>query len=218
MNLVGHVAVALAPESAPPTTEFLVGCMLPDLAAIARVRVARPAGDLGDGVEYHHACDAVFHESAWFRATNRAVRDALVDAGVAPGPARACSHAGVERLLDGPLVADESVDTHARVVLEAVTTGADALAPLAPDAARAAWVERLRMIGSSLDPARYADSRFVAERLQRMTSGRRRIELPSGAVDTVTDALRAFQPSIADAAPDVVQLVRTEVPIPRRRG
>lgn len=218
MNLVGHVAVALAPDSPPPSTDFLVGCMLPDLAAIARVRVARPAGDLGGGVQFHHACDAVFHESAWFRATNGAVRDALVDAGVAPGPARACSHAGVEMLLDGQLVADEAVDTHARVVLGALTTGAAALAPLAPDDARAAWVERLRMIGSSLDPARYADVRFVAERLQRMTSGRRRIELRADAVDTVADALRTFQPSIAEAAPDVVQLVRTEVPIPHRRG
>ena len=33
----------------------------------------------GDGVAYHHACDAVFHESEWFRETNRTVRDALVD-------------------------------------------------------------------------------------------------------------------------------------------
>ena len=61
MNLVGHVAVALEPDSAPPSTEFLVGCMLPDLAAIARVRIARPEGELGRGVEFHHACDAVFH-------------------------------------------------------------------------------------------------------------------------------------------------------------
>jgi hypothetical protein len=37
MNLVGHVAVALAPDAALPSTDFLVGCMLPDLAAIARV-------------------------------------------------------------------------------------------------------------------------------------------------------------------------------------
>ncbi len=61
------------------------------------------------------------------------------------------------------------------------------------------------MIGSSLDPARYADARFVAERLQRMTSGRRRIELPLEHVDTVTATLREFQPGIADAAPAVVE-------------
>ena len=90
MNLVGHVAVTLGPEGARPPTDFLVGCMLPDLAAIARVRLTRPSGDLGRGVEFHHACDAVFHESSWFRGVNRDVRDALLDASVSPGAARAC--------------------------------------------------------------------------------------------------------------------------------
>jgi hypothetical protein len=153
----------------------------------------------------------VFHESAWFRDANRSLRDALVDAGVDSGPARACSHAGVEMLLDGRLVADDTVDAHARVVLDAVSTDAQALAPLAPADARDLWVERLRMIGSSLDPARYGDARFVAERLERMTSGRRRIELRVDQVDTVTDALRAFQPGIAEAAPAVVAEVRSTV-------
>ncbi len=222
MNLVGHVAVALGPGSTP-STEFLVGCMLPDLAAIARVRLSRPTGELGGGVAYHHACDGVFHESEWFRTTNRAVRDALVDAGIASGPARACSHAGVEMLLDGRLVADVTIDAHARAVLEAVRTDAPALAPLAPEDERDVWVERLQLIGSSLDPARYGDARFVAERLQRMTSGRRRIELPIEQVDAVTATLREFQSDIGDVAPEVVEQVRTAVlsqpvPIPLRPG
>ena len=218
MNLVGHVAVALEPDAAPPSTDFLIGCMLPDLAAIARVRVARPTGALGDGVAFHHACDAVFHESEWFRSANRALRDALVDAGVESGPARACSHAGVEMLLDGRLVADPTVDTYARVVLDAVRADAPELAALAPAEARDVWVERLQMIGGSLDPARYRDARFVAERLHRMTSGRRRIELGADQVDTVTATLREFQPAISDAAPDVVALVKREVPSRRRPG
>ena len=218
MNLVGHVAVALEPDAAPPSTDFLVGCMLPDLAAIARVRVVRPEGDLGEGVAFHHACDAVFHESEWFREANRALRDALVDAGVESGPARACSHAGVEMLLDGRLVANTSVDAYARVVLHAVSEGAPELAGLAPAEARDVWVERLQMIGGSLDPARYQDAQFVAERLQRMTAGRRRIELRAEQIDTVTETLRAFQPAITDAAPEVVAMVRREVPIPHRRG
>lgn len=221
MNLVGHVAVALDPEAAPPSTDFLVGCMLPDLAAIARVRVARPEGALGEGVAFHYACDAVFHESEWFRASNRALRDALVDAGIDSGPARACSHAGVEMLLDGRLVTDATVDTHARVVLQAVCTGAPALGNLAPDDARDVWIERLQMIGGSLDPSRYQDARFVAERLHRMTDGRRRIELPEAQVDAVEAALREFQSGIAEAAPDVVASVRRTVsadPIPHHRG
>ena len=152
-----------------------------------------------------------FHESAWFRTTNRALRDALVDAGIDSGPARACSHAGVEMLLDGRLVTDEEVDTSARVVLDAVNTGAPTLAPLAPAEMRGAWVERLQMIGSSLDPARYQDARFVAERLQRMTSGRRRIELRAEHVDAVTATLHHFQPGIAERAPSVVADVRAAV-------
>jgi hypothetical protein len=223
VNLVGHIAVALDPDQAPPSTEFLVGCMLPDLAAIARVRVSRPDGALGEGVAFHHACDAVFHELDWFRDANRALRDALLDAGVDSGPARACSHAGVEMLLDGRLVADESVDTSARVALDAVTTDARELGALAPPEARDVWVERLQMIGGSLDPARYRDPAFVAERLHRMTSGRRRIELRAGQLPELTASLREFQPRIADAAPDVLAQVRTKVldpaaPIPHRRA
>ena len=218
MNLVGHVAVALDPDGAPPSTEFLVGCMLPDLAAIARVRIDRPVGALGDGVAFHHACDAVFHESEWFRVTNRELRDALLEAGVDQGPARACSHTSVEMLLDGRLLGDEEVDASTRVVLDAVNVGASTLGPLAPADARDAWVERLQMIGSSLDPARYRDARFVAERVHRMTSGRRRIELRAEHVDAVTETLRAFQPRIAAAAPEVLASVRAEVPIPHRRG
>jgi hypothetical protein len=217
MNLVGHVAVALDPAaSTRPTTQFLVGCMLPDLAAIARVRVARPSGELGRGVAYHHACDAVFHESEWFRSTNRALRDALVDGGVDSGPARACSHAGVEMLLDGQLVAEVPVEQQARAVLDAVCVDAPQLGMLAPPDRRDEWVERLQLIGSSIDPRRYRDPRFVAERLHRMTAGRRRIELRAAHIDVVASTLAEFQPSIADASDDVLADVRREVPIPHR--
>jgi hypothetical protein len=211
VNLVGHGAVALEPDTAPPSTAFLIGCMLPDLAAIARVRVSRPAGAVGDGVAYHHACDAVFHESEWFRSANRELRDALVEAGVESGPARACSHAGVEMLLDGRLVADGTVDRSARAVLVAVSTAGPDLAALAPAGARDVWVERLQMIGGSLDPTRYQDARFVAERLHRMTSGRRRIELAADHIDVVAATLREFQPGVAAVAPDVVARVRRTV-------
>ena len=217
MNLVGHVAVALDPDApTPPSTDFLVGCMLPDLAAIARVRVSRPEGDLGRGVTYHHACDAVFHETEWFRTVNRDLRDALIDAGVDHGPARACSHAGVEMLLDGQLVFEARVERQARVALDAVCLDAPRLGALATPDRRAEWIERLQLIGASIDPCRYRDPRFVAERLHRMTSGRRRIELPADHIDFVKNTLAEFQPSIADASADVVARVRREVPIPHR--
>jgi hypothetical protein len=212
VNLVGHVAVALGSDAPAPTVEFLVGCMLPDLAAIARVRVARPVGDLGRGVEFHHACDAVFHESEWFRGSNRELRDALLHAGVDSGAARACSHAGVEMLLDGGLVAQTQVAEQAHATLDAIDGDADELGGLAPAESRDLWVERLHLIGRELDPARYADAWFVAERLHRMTAGRRRIELRAEHVELVASALVECQPTIAAAAPGVVREVRQGVP------
>jgi hypothetical protein len=213
VNLVGHVAVALDPTAgAQPSTDFLVGCMLPDLAAIARVRISRPDGETGRGVEFHHASDEAFHESAWFRSANCDVRDALLDDGVELGPARACSHAGVEMLLDGRLGAEPAVRDAARDALEALASNAGQLEHLAAPPARDDWRERLRAIGTTLDPARYREPRFIAERLQRMTNGRRRIELPIDQVDAVADALGAFQASIERAAPTVLAEVRRAVP------
>jgi hypothetical protein len=212
VNLIGHVAVALAPGQPEPPVQFLVGCMLPDLAAIARVRMARPEGTLGRGVEFHHLSDAAFHESEWFRVMNGRLRDALLDVGVASGAARACSHAGAEMLLDGALVADERVETCAQLTLDTVDDDAEVLATLAPEPARSLLAERLRLIGSSLEPRRYREPRFVAERLYRMTAGRRRIEVRAADVDTVTAVLESFAPAIAAAAPGVLADVRQAVP------
>jgi hypothetical protein len=218
VNLVGHVAVALAPGRADPPADFLVGCMLPDLAAITRVRLTRPEGDLGRGVAFHHACDAVFHESEWFRRMNGELRDALLDAGVSTGAARACSHAGSEMLLDGALVVKPRVASCTQLTLDAVDNDAETLALLAPPESRDVLATRLRMIGSSLEPRRYADARFVAERLHRMTAGRRRIELHASEVQSVTRVLDDFAPAISAAAPAVLAAVKQAVPIPRRRA
>jgi hypothetical protein len=216
MNLVGHVAVALTPGRADPPADFLVGCMLPDLAAIARVRMARPDGELGRGVEFHHLCDAVFHDSEWFRHVNRQLRDALLDAGVGSGAARACSHAGAEMLLDGALVADAHIESSAQLTLDTVDAQADALAALATPDSRFVLAQRFRMIGASLEPRRYADARFVAERLHRMTTGRRRIEVRASEVDAVATVLTEFAPGIAAAAPAVLAEVKQAVPTPHR--
>ena len=220
VNLVGHVAVALAPERADPPTDFLVGCMLPDLAAITRVRLTRPEGDLGRGVAFHHDVRRRVPRlrvvpsrrivSCATRCSTPACR---------PAPARACSHAGSEMLLDGALVADAQVASaraaHAR---RASTPTPTRSALLAPAESRAVLATRLRMIGSSLEPRRYADARFVAERLQRMTAGRRRIEVRASEVDSVALVLDKFAPAIATAAPAVLDEVRRAVPSPHHPG
>jgi hypothetical protein len=214
LNLVGHVALALRDDSPAPETDFLVGCMLPDLAAITRVRLERPEGALGRGVAFHYSCDEAFHESEWFRARNLELRDALLDAGIERGPARACSHAGVEMLLDGALVSDTRVAQATTQTLRAVGTSASELSALAPPAARQRLRERLHLISGSLDPSCYSDPQFVALGLHRMTSDRPRIELQYEHVDAITQALATLQPTIVADAPSVRVFVASRAPVP----
>jgi len=200
---VGHVAVAerRAPGSPPP---FLAGAVLPDLAAMARVRLAPAAGDLlADGIAFHHAADAAFHASRWFNDHNRALRDTLLRAGVDRGAARASAHAGLEMLLDGGLADRPSVvRATGAAIAEVSTPGAtrDAAEALVPVIDRTRWSERVELIARSFDARAYVSPDEIARRLHRMTSGRSRIELPAAQVPFVARALAALQPTVlADA-------------------
>jgi hypothetical protein len=117
-------------------------------------------------------------------------------------------------LLDGALVADGRVARAATQALHAVGTSATELAALAPPAARPVLRERLHAISRSLDPQCYSDPQFVALRLHRMTSGRRRIELPYEHVGAVTLALTTLQPTIVDDAVSVRGFVASRSPVP----
>jgi hypothetical protein len=214
VNLVGHVAVAARSATDAPAA-LLAGAMLPDLGAIARVRLQPPAPSPHDpaaravaaGIALHHVSDAAFHASPWFNEHNRELRDTLLDAGVDRGPARACAHAGLEMLLDGHLVADAHVAAAtdaAFLVLVTPGPARDAAIALVTPAERADWAARLDHIGRSLDPTAYRSPRGVALRLERMTRGRTRIELRAEHVDAVADALEASHPVVARDATRVV--------------
>ncbi len=217
MNLVGHVAVAVrdTPTAAPP---YLLGCMLPDLAAMARLRIGPAPGELGGGVAFHHATDAAFHSSRWFNRHNQSLRDHLLEAGVDRGPARACAHAGLEMLLDGELAADPLVsDAVARAFTSVHRPPTAAVVrDLVAEDSRGEWSQRLTMIGESLDPLSYRSPDVVAHRLHRMTSGRTRIELHAAQIPVVAAVLAAYRPdALADAfavVDEVISAVRASEP------
>jgi hypothetical protein len=211
VNLVGHVAVALAPDHVPDD-EFLVGCILPDVAAIARVRLAGPRdGEVARGVAFHHACDTAFHDSAWFRARSREIRDELLARDVDAGPARACAHAGLEMVLDGALVRDGDIAEAACSSLDAMAQLAPSLAGLVAPPDRDRWVEVATRVGRNLDPRAYADADAVAIRLVRMTAGRRRIELRPQDAGVVASTLGRHAAACATDAATVVVEVRAAV-------
>lgn len=212
VNLVGHVAVAVqAAPSAP--APYLVGCMLPDLAAMARVRLRPATGLVGDGVAFHHGTDAAFHSSRWFNEHNVTLRDLLLEAGVDRGAARASAHAGLEMLLDGDLANDPAVTEAVARTFDALIDGATARAvlELAPEHSRRDWSDRLTRIGRSLDVASYQSGPLVAERLHRMTRGRSRIELRSEQIGMVAAVLTAYRPHVVAGADDAVAQVLATV-------
>jgi hypothetical protein len=198
VNILGHTQVAL--EGGRDDAAFLLGAVLPDLAPMAGVKVARDAlgAPVAEGVRCHVRTDEAFHAHPAFVAGSRALRRALDDRGVASGPARAIGHAGWELLLDGTLVGTPTEVAFRR----AMAVGGDAtVAMTAVDASRwAAFVDR----GRSAPALGYDDPRWVADRLYGMLARRPRLRLPADQVDVVAEVLAGLSDQVLTAAPDVI--------------
>ena len=209
MNFVAHVA--LAADRAPSEPEFALGAALPDFAAMAGVRLGGAAGTVAAGVAHHRACDDVFHAHAWFTSRCYALRDALFTAGVPRGPARACAHAGVELLLDGALMTDARVRLQVADVFARASSAPSEVVAIAPASDRDRWRAALVRIATTLEPARYVDPRFTAERLHRMTARRPRLALSREHVDAVTVQLAALRSDVTSSAREIVHDVRSRL-------
>jgi hypothetical protein len=106
VNFFGHAAVARRRSEA---AGFVLGSMVPDLAAMVRARPpASEHDELSAGIAFHHVTDEVFHDTPSFRRLSRDAFDDLVARGVGKNAARAVAHIGVEILLDGELVDGET--------------------------------------------------------------------------------------------------------------
>jgi hypothetical protein len=107
VNFFGHAWLAAERH---PDAAFVFGAMLPDLAAMAGLRVLGVAHASADaGRRFHYATDAAFHRAEGFSSLSLAATQALLDAGLRRGPARAIGHVGVELLLDGWLATEQGV-------------------------------------------------------------------------------------------------------------
>lgn len=174
-----------------------LGSALPDLEREAGV----PIGSLQQwsepirvGVAFHHTTDGLFHDLPEFVVGARTLTRDLLDRGVPRGAARAVGHAGWELLLDGTLVHDdEFVDAY--------------FAAMAVEVADPNWRAALDRRISRGVPDFYARPEGVAELLRRILGYRPRLAFGAEHLDAVTDALRAAQPSIAEAAEAVFETV-----------
>ena len=212
MNFVGHIAVGRIVENRPTAdAAFLLGTGLPDFAAMARVRIARVEGPMGDGMDVHHQTDAVFHRGHWFLESEHELLADLERASFPRGAALACAHVGIELLLDGELVRDPSTADAVRAVYVLMAAPPESALVAAPLTVRAHWADTLSGIAARLDPEGYGDPHTVAVRLHRVTSRRPRLAFAPDLLPALADRLSAHQPRIAAAAPTVLDGVATAV-------
>jgi hypothetical protein len=198
VNILGHTHVAMAGGRADHA--YLLGAVLPDLAPMAGVKIARSAlpPAVADGVSCHVRTDEAFHAHPAFVAGARAIRERLAARGVASGPARAVGHAGWELLLDGSLV---GTATEAAFLRAMAAGGAATAAMTAGDASRwVAFVDRSR----GAPALAFGDPQWVADRLFGMLARRSRLRLPEGHVPVVAEVLAERADQVREVAPGVI--------------
>ncbi|MEL7157341.1 MAG: hypothetical protein AAFN30_12175 [Actinomycetota bacterium] len=210
MNAGGHIAVAAGQES---DAGLLLGAALPDLGAMGGFRLLGRSDDrsVTDGIDLHHRTDDAFHRHPWFTQRNRRLTQRLDDAGLGRGPARACSHVGIELLLDGELMAVPELRHASTRAYDAIDHRLDALDGLVRDDERTRWRRHLQLIARRHLPTDYDQPTAVAARLHRILARRPRLALAAEHIATVAAALADEQPSIADSARDFLVELRAEL-------
>lgn len=210
MNWFGHLALAWRRD---PEPAFALGSALPDLARIAGCRrlPQLEASPLRDGITFHETVDEVFHALPSFLGLMADGAQALRDAGVRRGIARAASHVAVELHLDGVIGRDPA----ARVGIDRTLdwAAADALRHVLDwtDEDCAAW-QRLRgRIRADALPQAWRDGDLVADRVIRALERRPRLR-PSEREDrALRHELAAMRSTVLKAAPALLRALASKI-------
>jgi acyl carrier protein phosphodiesterase len=187
-------------------SDFGLGAMLPDFAGMARVRLHESAHDgVNAGIALHHATDQVFHDSEPFIALMAQAFESLTARGVARGPARAVAHVGVEMLIDGELLRDETLGDDYLASLAALSRCAADLVREAPDG------ERLARLGQRLQshgvPHDYRNIEAVTRRLEMSLAQRPRLALDSDTSRAVCAVLPEIQAALTRRIHEIVTVL-----------
>jgi hypothetical protein len=204
VNFYGHAWFAASERN---DATFVLGAMLPDLAAMAGCRVrdaAEPA--LQGGLDHHVAVDAAFHTAPLFRRIVREAEVALGAAGVSRGTALAAAHVTPELLLDGWLAREYG--TH-EAYGQALGRSAALLGSVAWRSGDAvSVVEVCRRVAQADLPAGYARPEFAAARLARVLAGRPRLVVRAGDAAAVNGWVAELAPRVRELAPALLDQLR----------
>ncbi len=215
MNFFGHAWLAAKRHGDPA---FVFGAMLPDLAAMVRLRVERVVDvPLAEGRRFHLATDAAFHGLPSFERLVLGSTRALREAGLRSGPARAVGHVGVELLLDGwiaerhgePAPYKPALDRGPALLGAVVFRGRPDPAPLG-DLCR-------RIADARLPPEAWCAPERLTARLVRILAPRPRLAL----IASELPALRAWaaegRSAVAAEAPRLIEALEARLAAERPR-
>lgn len=217
MNFFGHAVLAARGGNNAP---FVLGAMLPDLAAMVGSKVPAVRGaELDAGVRFHYLTDHAFHDSAVFRALSSRAFEQLTALGVARGPARAVAHVGIELLLDAALseVAPEGLSAYRAALRAAPRLKRSIEWPARRQGLRFSFL--CRTLRNRPPAARDAEPTVLSERLDRLLAGRPRLRLGSGDVARVALWSRGARSGVFHAAEGLLDdLLHALAPVSRDSG
>ena len=217
MNFFGHAFTATWVRSHP---HFVLGAMLPDFATMIGARLgAISEPTLADGVGWHHATDAEFHQLPSFRRLSHSLTDRLAERGIGRGGSLAAGHVGVELVLDGWLSererADDVFDDY-HAALEAISvaqTGAILLDRRTSEVS--APRERLAKLATALIEHqvanKYSDTDVCAERVLRVLAPRPRLAIERRHQLALADELRTIKTELDVLGDEVTNLLRSKL-------
>lgn len=197
MNFFGHAVVA---SWADRQAGHLLGSMLPDFEAMIGVPLLEVRDrDIQRGIDLHHRTDEAFHRAPVFLALCAHALEALIDAGVRRGTARAVGHVGSEMFLDGWLVREQG---HIDDYLAALELDANELLCWRDQGLAFSKLKaRLTIWGA---PSDYADAPFVLARLTDAFRARPALAVHADQADPVAKYLPSLQQMVEHRAPELL--------------
>lgn len=121
----------------------------------------------------------------------------------------ACSHVGIELILDGQLLANGEIAAQVSAAFDAIAEARGELGDLVTIDKAESWDRHLGLLDERRLPTDYAQPRAVAARLSRILAPRPRLAHPDHQIEIVAEHLARHQSAIDATAEGLIDDLAT---------